>query len=77
LELPKPTALDRLVNDADYVDGVWLLIDVDITKLETKPVRLNISMPQSLVSEIDTYAKAHGATRSGFLAQAARQAMRQ
>ena len=76
LELPKPSSLDKLVTDADYVDGVWLLIDVDVTKLDTKPVRLNISMPQSLVSEIDSYAKAHGATRSGFLAQAAREAMR-
>lgn len=77
MELPKPSALDVLVNDTDYVGGVWLLIDVDISRLDTKPVRLNISMPQSLVSEIDNYAKAHGATRSGFLAQAARQAMRQ
>ncbi|TSA39694.1 MAG: type II toxin-antitoxin system HicB family antitoxin [Methylococcaceae bacterium] len=76
IELPKPSALDALVNNPDYVDGVWLLIDVDISKLDTKPVRLNISMPQSLVSEIDNYAKAHGATRSGFLAQAAREAMR-
>ena len=76
LELPKPSDLDTLVINTDYVDGVWLLIDVDISKLDTKPVRLNISMPQSLVSEIDAYAKAHGATRSGFLAQAARLAMR-
>lgn len=77
LELPKPSALEQLLNNADYVEGVWLLIDVDVTKLDTKPVRLNISFPQSLVTEIDDYAKAHGATRSGFLAQAARQAMRQ
>lgn len=77
LELPKPSALEVLINDPNYVGGVWLLIDVDISKLETKPVRLNISLPQSLVSEIDVYAKTHGATRSGFLAQAARQAMRQ
>ena len=76
LELPKPSDLDTLVINTDYIDGVWLLIDVDISKLDTKPVRLNISMPQSLVSEIDAYAKAHGATRSGFLAQAAILAMR-
>jgi len=75
LTLPKPTALEALVNDLDYTDGVWLLINVDISKLETKPVRLNISLLQSLVSESDSYAKAHGATRSGFLAQAARREM--
>ena len=74
--LPTPTPLDSLVNHPDYTGGVWLLITIDAAKLETKPVRLNISLPQGLVSEIDDYAKAHGATRSGFLAQAARQAMR-
>ncbi|MCF8007942.1 MAG: type II toxin-antitoxin system HicB family antitoxin [Methylovulum sp.] len=75
--LPTPTPLDDLVKHPDYIGGVWLLVTIDTATLETKPVRLNISLPQGLVSEIDGYAKAHGATRSGFLAQAARQAMRQ
>ena len=76
LALPKPSSLEQLLNNPDYSDGVWLLIEIDTSKLETKSVRLNISLPQGLVSEIDHYVKAHGATRSGFLAQAARQAMR-
>ena len=63
LTLPKPSELEDLVNNTEYTEGVWLLIDVDISKLDTKPIRLNISLPQSLVSEIDNYAKAHGATR--------------
>ena len=75
IELPKPTPLDQLINHPDYVDGVWVLMDINIAQLETKSVRLNISLPQGLVAEIDRYAKAHGASRSGFLAQAARQAM--
>ena len=57
LTLPKPSALEDLVNNSEYTEGVWLLIDVDISKLDTKPIRLNISLPQSLVSEIDNYAK--------------------
>ena len=57
LALPKPTALDILVNNPDYADGVWMLMEVDVSTLETKPVRLNISMPQSLVSEIDFLPK--------------------
>lgn len=76
LDLPKPTPLDKLAMDIHYQGGAWLLIDVDTSKLETKSVRLNISLPQGLVTKIDDYAKAHGATRSGFLAQAARLAMR-
>jgi predicted RNase H-like HicB family nuclease len=74
-DLPAPTPLESLAANPDYQGGVWLLLDVDTAKLDTKPVRLNISLPQSLVNEIDAYAKAHGATRSGFLAQAAREAM--
>jgi predicted RNase H-like HicB family nuclease len=79
LELPEPTPLEKLLNDPEYVGGVWLLIDIDTSKLETKAVRINVSLPQGLLNEIDSYVKTHGhgATRSGFLAQAARQAMRQ
>ena len=76
LELPKPSCLETLAKNSEYDGGIWMLIDIDTSKLETKSVRLNISLPQGLVTEIDSYAKSHGATRSGFLAQAARQAMR-
>jgi len=38
-------------------------------------MRINISMPAGLVHDIDRAARASGATRSGFLAKAARQAM--
>ncbi|WP_200237985.1 type II toxin-antitoxin system HicB family antitoxin [Lamprobacter modestohalophilus] len=37
---------------------------------------VNITLPRRLLTKIDTYAKAHGATRSGFLADTARAAMR-
>lgn len=73
--LPVPTPLEDLAASPDYQGGVWLLLDIDTTTLDTTTVRLNISLPQSLVNEIDAYAKTHGATRSGFLAQAARAAM--
>lgn len=76
MALPQPTALEQLVSNPDYQDGVWMLIDVDTSRIETRSVRLNISLPQGLLSEIDAYAQSHGASRSGFLAQAARLAMR-
>jgi hypothetical protein len=36
LELPEPTPLEKLARDPKYVGGVWMVIDVDITKLEIR-----------------------------------------
>lgn len=73
--VPPPTPLEQLANHPDYQGGVWMLVDIDLTRIDTKPVRLNISLPAHLVQQIDAYASAHHLTRSGFLAKAAQQAM--
>ncbi|MCX7239008.1 MAG: type II toxin-antitoxin system HicB family antitoxin [Burkholderiales bacterium] len=56
-----------------------MAVDVDVSRLDVrksqKPVRLNISLPEGLLHDIDEAARASGATRSGFPAKAARQAM--
>jgi len=79
LDLPAPSALEVLTANPAYAGGVWMLIDIDTTRLEVrdnqKPMRINVSMPAGLVHDIDRAARASGATRSGFLAKAARQAM--
>ena len=57
-------------------DGVWAAVDVDVSRYEGKAEKINITIPRRLLVKIDAYAKAHGSTRSGFLAEAARAAMR-
>ena len=69
--IPPPTALEELVSDPVYQGGVWMLAEIDITRVQSRPVRLNISLPERLVHQIDEAAKARHLTRSGFLAQAA------
>ena len=73
--VPEPTALEVLAADPQFALGVWMLADIDLSRLDTSAVRVNISLPTNLVHEIDAFARSHGSTRSGFLAQAARQAM--
>ncbi|MGZ4993028.1 MAG: type II toxin-antitoxin system HicB family antitoxin [Methylobacter sp.] len=34
--MPEPTPLEELANDPDYFGGVWMVIDVDITKLDIR-----------------------------------------
>ncbi|MBY0453451.1 MAG: type II toxin-antitoxin system HicB family antitoxin [Burkholderiaceae bacterium] len=79
IQLPEPTALETLAANPNFTGGVWMLADINTHKLDIKssqrPMRINISIPAGLVRDIDDYARAHGATRSGFLAQAARAAM--
>jgi predicted RNase H-like HicB family nuclease len=74
--VPAPTALEVLAADPQYSGGVWLLADVDLSRIDTRPVRLNVSLPSNLVQQIDTWADKNHMTRSGFLAKAALEAMR-
>ena len=77
IPLPLPSSIASLKNHPDYqYDGVWMLIDIDISRLDMSPQRVNISLPRALLADIDRYAKSRGATRSGFLAEAAKAAMR-
>lgn len=69
--VPMPTPLEKLVSDPAYEGGIWMLAEIDITRVQSRPVRLNISLPERLVHQIDGAAKARHLTRSGFLAQAA------
>jgi metal-responsive CopG/Arc/MetJ family transcriptional regulator len=47
------------------------LVDVDVTKLSGKARRVNASLPERLLAQIDACTARHGGTRSGLLAQAA------
>jgi len=69
-EIPPPTAIKELAANPAYQGGFWLLVDLDLAKVNTKSVRLNISLPANLVGEIDRYAAEHHKARSGFLAKA-------
>lgn len=74
--VPAPSAPEQWLDDERFQGGFWMLVEIDLSKIRTTPVRLNISLPEYLVHQIDAYAKAHHQTRSGFLARAAQEAMR-
>ena len=68
--VPEPSSLQEIMSDPENRDGVAILVDPP--KSTAKSVRLNITLADDLVELIDRYAEAHGLTRSGFLARAAR-----
>ena len=60
--------------DVQNRDGVAIL--VALADGPIKAVRVNITLPETDLRQIDKYAEARGLTRSGFLLTAAREAMR-
>lgn len=75
LPIPTPTPLEKLATQRRYRGGVWMLVDLDLARIDPAPKRVNISLPGSLLSQIDDYAGARHLSRSGFLAKAAQEAM--
>lgn len=67
--IPEPSSLEAVMADLDNRDGVAILVAL---KTEVKKaVRINITLQQDIVDQIDTFAERNGMTRSGFLARAA------
>lgn len=75
--LPEPTAPEAWKSDPDFQGGYWMLVDIDLTKVRSRAVRLNISLPENLVQRIDSAARSRGQSRSPFLASAAEREMAQ
>jgi predicted RNase H-like HicB family nuclease len=71
--LPEASTLDAVMSDPVTRDGV-------VTLISSKPaakraVRVNVTLPEDVLAEIDRYAENRGLTRSGFLTHAAKRAM--
>ncbi|MGV2124002.1 type II toxin-antitoxin system HicB family antitoxin [Agrobacterium vitis] len=68
--IPEPSSLESVMDSPDNKDGVAVLVPL---KAESKKsVRLNITLSEDILKEIDAFAESKGFTRSGFLARAAK-----
>ena len=71
--IAEASSLEDVMADPDNRSGVAILVAV---KTEApKVIRVNVTLPGDILEQIDKYAEAHGLSRSGFLAQAAKKAM--
>lgn len=71
--VPKATCIENWLEDPDYSDAVWALVDVDITRLMGKTEKINVTLPSLLIRRIDQFVAAHPeyGSRSGFLSRVA------
>lgn len=66
--IPTASNLEGVMNDPDFADGVIFLVDI---KRAVKSVRVNITIPENALDEIDKIAASLGKTRSAFLTDCA------
>src|SRR5260221_234793 len=60
-EIPEPSPLDAVTLVDDYRDALAVLA---VAAPGTLSVRVNITLPESILKRIDQYAGEHGLTRS-------------
>lgn len=68
--LPEPSSLPDLEASGEYEGGAWLLIDVDVSRLQGPARRINLTVPEGALRAIDAAAAAHGESRSAYLTRA-------
>lgn len=72
-ELPSPSPLAKVMASESARNGWVMLADIDPSFLNARAVRVNLSIPEYLLTRIDKKAHAHGMTRSAYMVQAALQ----
>jgi|SRR5947209_14110329 len=76
--LPEPRTLDELRKDRQFrADAKRAMVALVPYEPPARAVRLNITLDEGLLSRVDRAAASAGKTRSGYLAEAARQRLAQ
>ena len=73
IQEPKPIETHK--RKAEFKSAIWMLVSVDLTTISGRAKRINITLPEKLLTAIDDSAKKHGETRSGFIARASMEAL--
>ena len=73
-QLPTPSKLEEIMADPEFADAAAYLV-VDVPKAKPRTVRVNITVPEMTLKQIDAEAKKRGMSRSSFLVHAAQNAI--
>lgn len=70
-DVPLPVPLEKHRENVDYADGMWAFVDLDLSKLSGKSKRINVTIPERILTRIDAFAASRNESRSGLMANAA------
>lgn len=69
--IPKVLPIDVHQSNYDYRDGLWGFVDVDLTAIPHRSVRVSVTIPAPVLALIDEAAAKASESRSSFLTRAA------
>lgn len=69
--VPNPGQIEKHKRNPEYKGGVWALVPVELSRLSGKSKRINITLPERALAQLDRCAKDRGESRSGLLLRAA------
>jgi predicted RNase H-like HicB family nuclease len=72
--LPVASKLEEIMANSDFADAVAYLV-VGVPDSKPRTVRVNITLPEMTLKQIDAAAKRRGMSRSSFLVHAANNAI--
>lgn len=72
--IPVPSKLEEIMDQPDYSDATAIIV-ISAPEIKPRSVRVNITIPQDILQQIDTAAKQKGMSRSSFLTRAAQSSL--
>ena len=73
-DLPNPMKLETIMDDSDFANAAAYLV-IDVPDAKPRSVRVNITLSEMTLKQIDAAAKKRGMSRSSFLVHAAQNAI--
>ncbi|MDY6954314.1 MAG: type II toxin-antitoxin system HicB family antitoxin [Thermodesulfobacteriota bacterium] len=73
-KIPEPSRLESIMADPENADVIAFLV-VTVPDPNPKSVRVNITVPENTLRQIDAAAKKRGMSRSSFLVHAAKNSL--
>jgi predicted RNase H-like HicB family nuclease len=75
--IPQPQPIERHRANPAYRTGTWALVRIEPSHLRINAKRVNVTIPERVLDALDRAAAADHDTRSGLLAKAATEYLRQ
>lgn len=74
--VPKARPIEEHIKVRKWKGWTWAIVDVDLSELDDKVERINVTIPRRVLRAIDEAAKRAGESRSGYLSRVGIEAAR-